>query len=129
MKTRNRSNALLLELLIVILVFMLASTLVMRIFAKAHALENQSRLTASVLAEAQGHADRLYAAADPEQALRKMGYVQRESDWVYQGDNYTTAVTLSDGGHGLTRQELTVRDGAGEVLLTLPCSRWREVSP
>ena len=72
MKTHNRSNALLMELLIVILVFMLASTLLMQVFAKVRGLEDRAELTATALAEAQGQADRLYAAEDPEQVEVKV---------------------------------------------------------
>lgn len=129
MKTHNRSNALLMELLIVILVFMLASTLLMQVFAKVRGLEDRAELTATALAEAQGQADRLYAAEDPEQALQEMGYTRGESDWIYEGAGYTSTVTLSKEGNGLTRQELTVRSASGEILLSLPCSRFREVTP
>ena len=120
MKTNNRSNALLMELLIVIGVFMLAAALLMRLFAGIHAV---------VLPAAQSQADRLYAAEEPEEALRQMGYVQADSGWVCQGEGYISTVTLRLGENGWMDQELTVRDGGGEVLLTLPCSRWREVQP
>ncbi len=129
MNTHNRSNALLMELLIVILVFMLSSTLLMQIFAKVHELEDRAELTAVTLAEAQGQADRLYASEDPEQTLREMGFMQGETEWIYQGEGYTSTVTLSEGEQGLIRQELMVRNAAGDILLTLPCSRYREVTP
>ena len=69
------------------------------------------------------------AAEEPEEALRQMGYVQADSGWVCQGEGYISTVTLRTGENGWMDQELTVRDGGGEVLLTLPCSRWREVQP
>lgn len=129
MKTNNRSNALLMELLIVIGVFMLAAALLMRLFAGIHGMEERSRLIAVVLPAAQSQADRLYAAEEPEEALRQMGYVQADSGWVCQSEGYISTVTLRPGENGWMDQELTVRDGGGEVLLTLPCSRWREVQP
>ena len=131
MKTHNRSNALLMELLIVILVFMLATALMVRFFAGVHALEERSRLTAMVLAEAQSQADRIYQAADPEETLREMGFTMDAEgiDWVYAGEDYISSVTLSREANGWNRQELTVRDVKGEVLLQLPCSRWQGVNP
>ena len=129
MKPRNRGNALLVELLIVLMFFMLAATVLMQVFAKARNLGDRARLTAAITAEAQSRADQLYAAEDPAAALTAMGFVQRENGWVCESADYSTHVTLEGGADGLTRQILTVHDSAGEPLLTLPCSRLREVRP
>ena len=129
MKPRNHGNALLVELLIVLMFFMLAATVLMQVFAKARNLGDRARLTAEVTAEAQSRADQLYAAADPLAALSAMGFVERENAWVCEGPDYITRVTLEDGVDGLTKQVLTVQDSAGKTLLTLPCSRLREVRP
>ena len=84
-----------------------------------------------VLAEAQSQADRIYQAADPEETLREMGFTMDAEgiDWVYAGEDYISSVTLSREANGWNRQELTVRDVKGEVLLQLPCSRWQGVNP
>ena len=66
MKTHNRSNALLVELMIVILFFMLSATILLQVFA---ASTNQSRnadITTRALTGAQNTADRLYAAPDAQ---------------------------------------------------------------
>ena len=126
---KNRSNALLVELLIVVMFFMLAATVLMQVFAKAHNLTSQARVIASAVAEAQSQADRLSASDDPEAALTAMGYVKTNDGWTLEKADYTATVTLSDGEDGLTRQELTVRDSQGSTLLTLPCSGVREVLP
>ena len=129
MKTRSRSNALLVELLIVVLFFMLAATVLMQVFAKARTMGSRARLTAEVTAEAQSMADRLYTAENPEKALADMGFTPDGALWRCKGPGYITTVTLTAAQDGFTRQELTVTDSAGETLLTLPCSRLREVSP
>ena len=131
MKTRNHSNALLLELLIVVMFFMLAATVLLQVFAKARSMGEEAGRTASAVAEAQSRADRLYAAEDPEKALREMGFAaeQDQETWVLREETAVTTVTLSREDGGLTRQRLTVRDTAGTTLADLPCSRWREVSP
>ena len=129
MKTGNHSNALLVELLIVVMFFMLAATVLMQVFAKARTVSDRARLIADAAAGAQTQADRLYAAEDPEAALREMGFTADASGWIYDGGDYLSTVTLENGEDGFTRQVLTVRDRTDEVLLTLPCSRWREVAP
>jgi len=129
MKTHNRSNALLMELLIVIGVFMLATALLMQLFGKVSSLDRQSRLLTGVLAEAQNQADRLYAAEEPEEELRRMGFEKVNGEWVYAGEGYTSTAVLTPGEDGWTGQKITVCADSGETLLELPCSRWREVSP
>ena len=129
MKTHNRSNALLMELLLVILFFMLASTLLMRFFGGIHSLEARSGLIAAVAAEAQSQADRLYQAEDPEAELVSMGFQPADTEWTYTGEGYRSTVTVTPGEDGWTRRTLTVRDSEGEILITLPCSRWQGVNP
>ena len=62
MKKANRSNALLVELLIVVIFFMLASTVLLQVFT---ASSNQGKKAGAIndaLVAAQNTADRLYAA-------------------------------------------------------------------
>lgn len=129
MKTGNHSNALLVELLIVVMFFMLAATVLMQVFARAHAVSDRARLMADAVAEAQSQADQLYASEDPEAALAALGFSPAADGWTHESGDYISTVTLTRGQDGFARQEVTLRDRAGEVLLTLPCSRWREVAP
>ena len=129
MKTANRSNALLMELLIVVMFFMLAAAMLVQVFAKARAVTGRAGLIAAVTARAQSQADLLIAAEDPEAALRSLGYTNDGAGWTLGEADCTFSVTLLRQPDGLTRQELTVKDHDGAVLLTLPCSVWREVRP
>ena len=75
MKKANRSNALLVELLIVVIFFMLAATVLLQVFT---ASRNQGRIAGAIndsLVEAQNVADRLYAAEGDEAGLlQAMGF-------------------------------------------------------
>ena len=64
MKSGNRSNALLVELLIVVACFMWASTVPLRFFSTARSQSALSGQLTQALNAAQNLADRLYAAPD-----------------------------------------------------------------
>ena len=129
MKSRNHSNALLVELLIVIAFFMLSAMVLLQVFAKARTLSAQAEVTAQAVAAAQSRADALYASEDPKTVLQQMGFALEGNEWVLREDGSTTVVTEEEAGDGFVHRTLTVADGAGETLVTLPFSRWREVEP
>ena len=131
MKTHNRSNALLVELMIVILFFMLSATILLQVFA---ASTNQSRnadITTRALTGAQNTADRLYAAPDAQKALGDMGFERKGDIWTLTGDGYVLSVsaqseTLAAG----TMLRYTVDACIGDdKLFTLPVSRYVEAQP
>ncbi len=74
MKTGNRSNALLVELMIVIMFFMLTTSVLLEVFAKARKMSARAELLTNSLVIAQNTADRLYAADDPEKTLTEMNF-------------------------------------------------------
>lgn len=128
MRKRGQGNALLVELLIVVLFFMLAATVLLRVFAAAHEQGALAQRYNDALSDAQNAADRLYAADDPEAVLREMGFAEENQIWILMRDTYTLEATLArepmEAGT-LRRQE--VRAVAGdERLFTLPCSRYEE---
>lgn len=132
MRTANRSNALLVELLIVVLFFMLSSTVLLQVFSKAHSLSARAEVTAQVVTDAQNVADQLYAAADAEALLKRLGFEQAEDAWRRAGDGYQTAVTLRSehtAAGVLARHEIVIVSAAGEELLRLPCVRYQEAQP
>ena len=131
MKSSNRSNALLVELLIVVLFFMLAATVLLQVFSTARNMSARSGWITQALDQAQNVAERLYAADAPEAELTHMGFDLRDGAWVLSGENWETQVTLSTESLPagiMTRQEVrVVKDG--EPLLSLPGTRYREVRP
>lgn len=129
MKTGNRSNALLVELIIVVMFFMLAATVLMQVFAKARTMSDRARIVAAAVADAQSCADILSVTDDAEGALQGMGYVKDGADWVLQGPDTVSSVSIAEGADGLKKQTVTVRAADGSVLITLPCSKLTEVRP
>lgn len=128
MKKANHSNALLVELLIVVMFFMLASTVLLQVYSSASEQGLRAGKTTQALNAAQNAAERLYAAEDARAALAEMGFEDHDGRWERQdGDYLLTAVTTREERpegvwHG---QEVQVILG-GETLITLPCSRYEE---
>lgn len=127
MRSGSRSSALLVELLIVIMFFMIACTILIRVFAEARRQSaNAERLTVS-LAEAQNVADRLYAAEDPGALLDSLGFIQQDGLWILEAADYRMEADISEEpeANGIWRRQeirVTAEDG---VLFTLPCSTWK----
>ena len=130
MNSGSRGNALLVELLFVVMFFMLTTTVLLEVFAKASSFSNRSELLTNSLVHAQNTADQLYAAEDPEAYLSSQGFEKTGEGWSLAQDNYVLNVTITpetDETGVFRRQEVRVPAG-DEELYTLPCSRW-EVKP
>lgn len=131
MKTGNRSNALLVELLIVIMFFMLAATVLLQVFSGASTQGNRAGITTQALNSAQNVADRLYTSADPDATLQELGFSAENGVWTRDDGDYVIEATSekTDRANGVWYgQEVRVML-AGERLLTLPCSRYEEAQP
>ncbi len=131
MKRHNRSNALLVELLIVIIFFMLSSTVLLRVFATSHMQSERAGLITRALTEAQNAAETLYAAPDTESALMQMGFADQNGTWTLEKDGYCLSVVLtpqiSEAG---TLQRCAVSAFSGEdELFTLPVTHYEEARP
>ena len=134
MRKQNQTNALLVELLIVILFFMLGSSILIRVFGASYKLTGQADRMAQAMLEAQNTADTLYSAADIRQALEELGFTGTDSGsegetWTRQDDGYTLQVTYAqeEMEHGvMNRMQVQAADGE-EVMITLPCSRYDSI--
>ncbi|MBQ6528735.1 MAG: hypothetical protein IJI38_09430 [Clostridia bacterium] len=132
MRSNNRSNALLVELLIVVLFFMLAATVLLQVFAAARNQSVQAEELSAAVAEAQNVADALYAAEDAGALLESLGFSKSGDGWKRDEEMRQFLVTVSeeDAPGGVMRvQSVTVCDPEGKEWLSLPCSRYQEVSP
>ena len=131
MKSGSRSNALLVEILIVVAFFMLSATFLMQMFSAARMENERADLLTHALTEAQNIAERLYAAPDAEQALSDMGFVLQDDVWQLQQENYVAQVESSeeamDSG-SMTRQQVRILLN-GEELVNLPVARYRSSQP
>lgn len=133
MKEGSRANALLIELLLVILFFMLSAMTLVKIFGGAKLKSLEAQAMNHALQQSQNVAETLYGAGDSEAALEEMGFRQDGESWVIDGEGYQLRVTAeteeTDAGSLLTHK-ITGIMGEKEMF-TLPESRYipREVTP
>jgi hypothetical protein len=129
-KSANRSNALLVELLIVVLFFMLSATVLLQVFSTAR---SQSSLAGKLILAsnaAQDVSDRLYGAKDAESALKEMGWTQENGLWRLPGGDYdlTVSFTREQQPFGeLLRYQVRAVSGE-DTLIDLPGARYQEAA-
>lgn len=133
MREGSRSNALLIELLLVILIFMIAAAILVQVFADARLKSRTAYATNASMLEAQNIADELYAADSPERVLTDYGFTAEKDGWVLQKDGYLLKVEVreEDSEAGTLRTYSISGIEGDKTLLTLPSTRYipKEVSP
>ena len=137
MREGHRANALLVELLLVILFFMLGASVLVQVFASSRHKSIQARATNLALTEAQNLAEDLYASDDPEGFLKNAGYTSEDGKWNYQAEKFQLTVTRVETPEnekteaGELRMYMITATGDGVELFTLPSTRYipKEVSP
>ena len=124
MKQHSHSNALLVELLIVVLFFMLASTVLLQLFTAARTQSRKAEDLSEAILLAQNIAETLYSG-------------QGDGSFVSSGERFflpdsslTASVESSfeqtDAGT-LTRYTVSIFSG-GELVFALPCAKYEEVA-
>ncbi len=132
MKASNRSNALLVELLIVVMFFMLSATVLLEVFLTARSQSVRAGAITQALNEAQSVADRLYTAQTPDEtvdALRQMGF-----DFDAAGGSFLTREDYrllvnkdtEDREAGLMHRYTVSAYQEDELLFALPVARYQE---
>ena len=133
MREGHRANALLVELLLVILFFMLGATTLVELFAGAKHKTLQARATNTAILEAENIADDLYGTDDPDDVLQQLGFTKTEGTWTKTEKEYTLTVKQADEiMEAGTLQIFTIScTGDGKSLFSLPSTRYipKEVSP
>lgn len=136
MKSRNHSNALLIELLIVVLFFALSGTVLLQVFTASSAQSQRAAVINEALVAAQNVAEQLCAVGTEEdravEALAAMGFQQNgDSGWEQDRDGYCLRVTLDmekrDAGQMLLAR-IEASKGA-EILFAFPAARYEEAQP
>jgi len=127
----HRSNTLLVEIVIVILFFALAQTVVLQVFARAQQINRNAVILNHALMRAEDAAETLAAGDDAEEALVSLGFAaDREAYGLTDEEGYRLAASinrLTQAEGVLTTVELTAyRDDT--LLFTLPAVQYREVS-
>ena len=133
MREGGRANALLVELLLVILFFMLSATTIVELFAGAKHKTVQARATSEAIMEAQNIADDLYGADDPDTVLKELGFSEGDGVWTLEETEYTLTVLQKEEETeaGILRTFKVSATGDGKDLFSLPSTRYlpKEVSP
>ena len=140
MGNRNRSNVLLVEILIAVLFFMLSATVLIQVFATARGMTRKAGVENLALVEAQNVAETLVAADDVDAAMEKMEFRLYHGAWSRSYGDFTLYVesqdTPADAGvlwTGSVRAFYRNRNAnearqEDEELFALPCARYREVA-
>ncbi len=133
MKSGSRANALLVELLIVIIFFMFVSVTLVEFFAASREKSVAAQTTGAAILDAQNLAEELYGNEDPEAHLQALGGVRDADEWVLNRDGYVLRITESneESEGGILRTMLVSAEAHGKQLLTLPSVRYvqKEVAP
>ena len=121
----SRMNALLVEILLAILFFALAATVILRCFSAAYEQASRADARDQALAGAQNVAAVLSATADPEQALRELGFSE-EDGWALEGAGWRLTVSLGARPAGAgTMQTAEIAATAGDAaLFVLPVAHY-----
>ena len=140
MRKNNRSNVLLLEILIAVLFFMLSATVLIRVFATARNMTVRSGVETAALADAQNVAETLYSARDVEGVLSEMGFTASHGAWSLDRGDYSLYVSgeaePAEAGElwaGSVSAFYKLRDPDAprqqdERLFSLACTRYKEVA-
>ncbi len=140
MRNRNRSNVLLVEILIAVLFFMLSSTVLVRVFVTARNMTVRSGVETVAVADAQNVAESLYAAEDVDQELEALGFRSSHGSWTLDRGDYTLYVEgsaksteVGELWSGTVRAFYKLRDPDAvrqedEELFSLTCTRYKGVA-
>lgn len=127
MKRSNRGNMLLLELLAVLLLFMLASPVLLTLFGAANSRSVRAEVSTQALADAQNVSAMLYTADDAGAALENAGAQENDGVWIAGREGYRLEIVLTEektAAGRLDRAEIRAVSG-DETLFELPCARYR----
>ena len=131
MRSGSHSNALLVELLIVVLFFMISATVLMQIFSAARMQGEKSGELTRAGADAQNLAEVLSSSEDPEKVLMEIGFIPDNginTQYKLEEDGLVTLVQCFEEAMGsgiLKRQQIEIyKDDS--LLIELPAVRYQE---
>ena len=122
---KGNHHALLMEILIAVLFFALASTVILNTFATAHSQSRLAGITADALVQAQNLTEQLYAQqpGGEEEFLAEQGFVPDGEGWTLDCGDYVLIVTADDG---FSAAEMRAVSGESE-LLRLPYAKYSPI--
>ena len=126
MREHRGANVILIELVIVILFFMLASTTIVEVFGTAKVKSRRADVYTEALSEAQNLAEMLYLNKGFDNLPEREAFVEKDGLWIAEKENYVLKVAskteVMETGR-LIRQTVSV-ECDGETLFSLPCDRY-----
>ena len=128
MKERSHGNALLLELMIAIAFFMLAASVLLRVYGAANALSLRAARVTQALDAAEDAADAVIVTDAPEEALTRMGYSPAEDRFTREEAGFRLSVSWEEEVRPagiLLSGILKAETDNGEELLSLPFARYK----
>lgn len=122
----SQLNTLLVEILIAVLFFALAATVVLDAFVIARSQSREAAAYNTALAQAQDVADCLYMSEDARSALADAGFTQLGDGWTRESEDFTLTVTLGEEATaaGVLRVTDVRAERDGTTMFDLPCSRY-----
>ena len=128
MKERSHGNALLLELMIAIAFFMLAASVLLRVYGAANALSLRAARVTQALDAAEDAADAVIVTDAPEEALTRMGYSPAEDRFTREEAGFRLSVSWEEEVRPagiLLSGIIKAETDNGEELLSLPFARYK----
>ena len=128
MKERSHGNALLLELMIAIAFFMLAASVLLRVYGAANALSLRAARVTQALDAAEDAANAVIAADAPVEALTRMGYSPAENRFTREEAGFRLSVSWEEEVRPagiLLSGIIKAETDNGEELLSLPFARYK----
>lgn len=126
MKHGSRVNTLLIELMIVIFFFMLASTVMVQIFADARKCSMRAGARTEALLEAQNIAELIAAGESVDKIIEDYGFRTDEDGWISEKGHYW--LYIESGNMMSTTGNLrcsTITAGMDDTeLFSIPCDRY-----
>ncbi len=139
----KNQRALLMEVLVAVLFFILCAAVLLQTFIAAREGSRRAGLQSAALTELQVLSERLYVAEDPEILLESVGFEYLVAQWTLDGEIYDAAwvregdclITAlqrdEDTPAGVLRTITLTASEKGEELARLDCTRYipGEVAP
>ena len=126
MKKSNRIRILLIEILIATLVFALAATVSLRVFAAARMQSSSAEIGNTIQTEVQNLSEECYVREDAEGFLTEKGFSPDGDSYVYTCEDYVISCVIENEktDAGTLRSVVFTASIDEEPVLTVPCVRY-----
>lgn len=126
----NKTTLSLLEMLLMVLIFSLASALCLRTFVYADRVSKEDALTAQAEREARSAAEILKGVKGDVEAAAKLsgGRAEGNTRWIVEFESLFTVTAQAQADGWLGTAQVEVRDMDGNLLYEL-VSSWQEGTP